>query len=198
MYGRHVIKEYVADILGRIRGPIDILDIGCGHCGDPFNVERPLMGREVRLHGMDFRPREHYGVEERVDSKSGNIEEDPLPFEDSSSLHALVLLLLGRQPPPEFVIGPHVRGFCTDGLAELFEFAGTFKMEKLRGSGFYPFSAPVAKMLSGLLPRYSVSLVALFRKTGEASHYLESLRKIEVESSFRGWTSGIQEASAAG
>lgn len=228
-YGRNVIRDLVVETHHDRQGDLHVLDIGCAACGDLLNIQSALKDRKVILHGLDFRPKEFYGITADIDFKTCNIESEPLPFPDASmdyvicnqiyehckeiffltseiarvlkpggkavigvpnlsSLHSLVMLLLGRQPPPVLVVGPHVRGFCVNGLNDLFEFAGTFHTIAVRGSGFYPFPTPVAKLLAKVFPKYAVSLFGLYEKKGSPADYLATLQKIPVESSFKGWT----------
>lgn len=85
------------------------------------------------------------------------------------SLHNRLLMLLGRQPSSSRMCSAHVRPFSkNDTLAFLDAcFPGGYELEAFRGSQFYPFPVPVARILAGSFPAAAVTIFFLIRKTAE-------------------------------
>jgi len=98
------------------------------------------------------------------------------------SLHNRIFVLLGWQitniaPSTKFVFGNPNRGaisnmsgpyrhltvFSPPALKEMCEFYG-LKVEKMVGSGFYPFTSNIANFLSKIFPTFSVYLIVKVRK----------------------------------
>ena len=106
-----------------------------------------------------------------------------------SSLHNRVMLAFGFQPSSIRTFGPHVRGFTYRQMREFVTFANCFKIERIRGVGFYPVSAtlgaplarlwcgashtPVIVARRGMAPAHDAWLanVRLERTNGQQTHY---------------------------
>lgn len=101
-----------------------------------------------------------------------------------ASLHSRVMLVLGMQPSPIGVLGPHVRGFTQGGFREFVEADGYFELLEVRGSNFYPLPPPLAKPASRLLPGLSVSIFFLCRRTGKAGRFIETLESRFFETDY--------------
>jgi SAM-dependent methyltransferase len=93
-----------------------------------------------------------------------------------ASLHNVISLILGMQPisyhVSEVQVGNFLRGvethghikvFTLPGIKDLFNYHG-FRVEAVKGSGFYPFPDLISSFLSKLIPRYSVFLTLKARK----------------------------------
>ena len=98
-----------------------------------------------------------------------------------ASLHNRILLALGRQPSPLKSNSAHVRGFTKGDIAEFMEscFPGGYRIEKFRGSNFYPFPAFVARPLAKVIPTMAWGLFFLLAKQRE--YHGEFLRYPVVE-----------------
>jgi SAM-dependent methyltransferase len=101
-----------------------------------------------------------------------------------ASLHSRVMLLLGMQPSPVEVLGPHVRGFTKGGFTRFITAGGFFEVKKVRGSNFYPFPAWAARPLARLFPTLSVSLFFLCVRTGKAGTFIQVLNDLFFETEF--------------
>jgi len=101
-----------------------------------------------------------------------------------ASLHNRLLLLFGEQPTAIDVLGPHVRGFTAGGLTRLVEANGFFHVERTAGGNFYPFPPPISKWLSRLLPRMSVGLFVLARRSQREGRFIDVLDLKQYESVF--------------
>ncbi len=88
-----------------------------------------------------------------------------------ASLHNRILLLFGDQPSSIELLGPHVRGITVAGFRRFIEADGIFRIEQVRGSNFYPLPPALSRLLSAALPRLSVSLFFLIRKTPGAGRF---------------------------
>jgi SAM-dependent methyltransferase len=104
-----------------------------------------------------------------------------------ASLHSRAMLLLGLQPSPIEVLGPHVRGYTKGGLSRFLTAGGFFDLLEVRGANFYPFPPAVAKPLSRVFPTLSVSLFFRCRRTDKEGVFLDVLREHSFETEyFRG------------
>jgi SAM-dependent methyltransferase len=85
------------------------------------------------------------------------------------SLHNRFLLLLGKQPTQHKVCSAHVRPFSkADTLAFLEAcWPGGYELSAFRGSQFYPFSRPLARLLADHLPTFAFTIFFMIRKTKE-------------------------------
>ena len=92
-----------------------------------------------------------------------------------ASLHSRVMLLLGMQPSPIEVLGPHVRGFTRGGFERFIRADGYFEVLAVRGSNFYPFPPAVARPLARALPAMSVSLFFACLRTQKPGRFAEVL-----------------------
>ena len=104
-----------------------------------------------------------------------------------ASLHSRAMLLLGLQPSPIEVLGPHVRGFTKGGFIRFVTAGGYFEVAEVRGSNFYPFPAPLAKPMARLFPTFAVSLFFLCKRTAKAGRFIQVLDENFFETEyFRG------------
>jgi len=78
-----------------------------------------------------------------------------------------------------------VRGFTRDGIKELIEVGGVFKLVKLYGGNFYPFSRRFATVLAKLFPTLAVSIFFDFQKV-ENKEYLDLFENNFFETNFKG------------
>jgi len=93
------------------------------------------------------------------------------------SLHNRLTMMCGGHPISIELLGPHVRGFTAPAVRRLIEADGYFKILQMRASNFYPFPPPISKVLSRILPTFSVCLFFLAErqmKKGEFIHVLDS------------------------
>lgn len=96
-----------------------------------------------------------------------------------AAFHNRILLMCGRQPTCIHPSGMHVRGFTYQGLAEVVEFKGVYRIVDHQGRVFFPFPRRIALRLARLFPAGCSSLFVLCEKRGAASGYLdlEALQK---------------------
>ena len=85
-----------------------------------------------------------------------------------ASAHNRFLLALGRQPTPIKVFCEHVRGFTARSLQELAMASRDFQLVARVGSGFYPLTPGLGRVLASLWPGGSVYTVVLLRRHSEA------------------------------
>lgn len=81
-----------------------------------------------------------------------------------ASLHNRVLLAFGRQPTSIRTFGPHVRGYTLRELIGLLELSGGLAVQRVRGVGFYPLPARLARPLASLFTDASHTPVVVARK----------------------------------
>lgn len=99
-----------------------------------------------------------------------------------ASLHNRLLLAVGRQPTAIMLDSAHVRGFTAPGFRRLLDraSAGVLRIEKRRGSNFYPMPAFIARPMARLMPGMAVSSFFLVRKVaaydGQILRYLADSR----------------------
>lgn len=104
-----------------------------------------------------------------------------------ASLHSRVMLLMGMQPSPVEVLGPHVRGFTRGGFARFARAGGFFSVRAVRGANFYPFPPLLARPLARALPTFAVSLFFLCVRTEKEGSFLQVLDERAFETPyFRG------------
>lgn len=101
-----------------------------------------------------------------------------------ASLHNRVLLAFGQQPSAIHVLGAHVRGFTRRGLKEFVEADGYFRVVESRGSNFYPFPPPAARLLSRWLPSLAVGLFVRGERTEQPGLFTEVLRARRLETPY--------------
>lgn len=101
-----------------------------------------------------------------------------------ASLHSRAMLLVGMQPSPIEVLGPHVRGFTKGGFVRFVTAGGYFEVKEVRGSNFYPFPGWAAKPLARLIPSLSVSLFFLSVRTARAGRFISVLDEHPFETEF--------------
>ncbi len=92
-----------------------------------------------------------------------------------ASLHSRVMLLLGMQPSPIDVLGPHVRGFTKGGLVSFLTTGGFFEVEKVKGANFYPFPPAIARLKARFAPTFAVSLFLYCRRTEKEGRFIQVL-----------------------
>jgi SAM-dependent methyltransferase len=95
-----------------------------------------------------------------------------------SSLHNRVMLAFGFQPSSIRTFGPHVRGFTFRQMREFIEFGGCYRIERVRGVGFYPLSAAVGSPLAALWSGGCHTPVIVARRLASRDHapWLTSIR----------------------
>lgn len=108
-----------------------------------------------------------------------------------ASFHNRLLLLAGRHPTQHKMVSAHVRPFSRPDT-ELFLqscFPGGYELVAFAGSQFYPFPAPVARLLAGTFPGAAFSIFFLIRKT-RAYHdeFARYPARAQLETNF--WTGG--------
>ena len=101
-----------------------------------------------------------------------------------ASLHNRFLLMLGMQPTPIRVFGPHVRAFTYGSFKQFFEMGGYFKVESVKGGNFYPFNKTLARVLSKIFPKMSVSIFLKIRRTNKEGCYIDQMRNGMFETNF--------------
>jgi SAM-dependent methyltransferase len=101
-----------------------------------------------------------------------------------ASLHSRIMLLLGMQPSPIQVLGPHVRGFTKKGFKSFVEEGGYFRVKQIAGSNFYPFPAFPAKLLAKLFPGFAVSLFFACERTPGEGNFIDLLSENFFETPF--------------
>lgn len=103
------------------------------------------------------------------------------------ALHNRLAFLFGLQPSQMKSYSAHVRGFGPREIPRFFSvcFPGGFRLELYRGPQFYPFSKPVARLLSRLFPGLSHSSFYLMRKDRPyRSEFLEHPVEARLETPF--------------
>jgi methionine biosynthesis protein MetW len=100
-----------------------------------------------------------------------------------ASWHNRLLLLFGRQPTSIRLLGPHVRAYTKESLEKTLSQYGGFTLERFAGSNFYPWPAPLAKLLARIFPNSAVSIFLAFKKTGPAS--FEKFLATGLETNFK-------------
>ena len=85
------------------------------------------------------------------------------------SLHNRFLLLAGRQPTQHKVCSAHVRPFSKGDTVAFLNacFPGGYVLAQFRGAQFYPFPAPVSRLLANLFPTFAFTIFFMIRKTAE-------------------------------
>lgn len=104
-----------------------------------------------------------------------------------ASLHNRLLLGVGRQPTSIRLDSAHVRGFTHGGFRRLLDSAapGVLRMERHRGSNFYPFPSVLARALARVWPAMAVSSFFLVRKVGAyGGQVLEFVRDARFETNY--------------
>jgi len=85
-----------------------------------------------------------------------------------------LLLLFGRQPMCNAILGPHVRCFTTKGLADFLKLNQDFELVAVTGATLYPFPYPIVKYGAPYFP-------------GLASYAFYLLKKVRHSSTQSGW-----------
>jgi SAM-dependent methyltransferase len=95
-----------------------------------------------------------------------------------SSLHSMLFIIMGQQPPTVHLIDKqvgnflrgtdvswpgHVKAFNIPALRDLAEIYG-FRVERIEGFGVYFFPKPVQRLISKALGRYAIYLTVRIRK----------------------------------
>lgn len=81
-----------------------------------------------------------------------------------ASLHNRVLLALGSQPTSIRAIGPHVRGYTLGELAALLTLGDVMICRQVRGVGFYPLPAIIARPLARVWAGASHTIILVAQK----------------------------------
>jgi SAM-dependent methyltransferase len=99
-----------------------------------------------------------------------------------ASAHNRVLLALGRQPTSIRTLGVHVRGYTLRELLGLVSLGGVFKLHAVRGVGFYPLPARLARPFARVWTHASHTVVVTARKVRElAVSPWDAYRQEEIE-----------------
>jgi len=93
-------------------------------------------------------------------------------------------LLLGEQPTCIKLLGPHIRGLTYPGFKSFIECEGYFKIEKIKGAGFYPFSEKLSKILAEIFPTFSNSLFFKIKRTNKKGLFINVLKNRFFETNF--------------
>lgn len=81
-----------------------------------------------------------------------------------ASLHNRLLLALGLQPTAIRTFGPHVRGFTLRELRGFVEHGGGLAIERVAGTGLYPFPAAWGRLPNRIWPGAAVISIVVARK----------------------------------
>lgn len=84
-----------------------------------------------------------------------------------ASLHNRILLAIGRQPTSIRTLGVHVRGYTVSEMLGLITLGGAFEVTAVKGVGFYPLSARLARPLAAAWAGGSHTMVVVARKTDD-------------------------------
>jgi SAM-dependent methyltransferase len=84
-----------------------------------------------------------------------------------ASFHNRLLLLLGVQPTQHKLCSAHVRPFSKHDTLKFLEacFPGGYRLRRFAGSQFYPFPAPMARVMSRAFPAAAFSIFFLLQKS---------------------------------
>lgn len=77
-----------------------------------------------------------------------------------------VLLLLGRQPLCNAIVGPHLRCFTTSGFIDFLKSNPNFELVEVTGATLYPFPYPIVKYGAPCFPGLSSYAFFLLKKVG--------------------------------
>lgn len=83
-----------------------------------------------------------------------------------AAFHNRILMLAGRQPTQLKNASAHVRGYTKHDMLHFVNscFPKGYDLENFKGSNFYPFPGPIAKVLSTIFPNMSWGIFLLFKK----------------------------------
>lgn len=102
-----------------------------------------------------------------------------------ASLHNRFLLLFGLQPTCVRPIGPHIRGLTFLEAKKFVSINKLYKIEKITGCGFYPFTGKAAKFLSFIFPSLSHTTIILAKKNDNKNKtWLEIIKEKSEQTSF--------------
>lgn len=101
-----------------------------------------------------------------------------------AAFHNRILLLLGKQPACMKTVSAHVRGFTKQGMIELVESGGFFRLSSYEGSNFYPFSPVFSKVLVKLFPSFSVSIFFRFVRTEKIGNIIDAFGLESLETNY--------------
>lgn len=189
------------------RTPPELFGIEC----HPANIEQAL-GRGIQVASLDLE-REELPFEDgsfdvvvanqilehtkeiffivselaRVTTEGGTLI---IGVPNLASLHNRVALAAGLQPPAIRVLGPHVRGFTRNGLAEFVEAGTAFALSEVRGANFYPFPSPISRWLARLIPSLAVGSFYQLHRTRAVDRFPELLSELDLETPYFRGSSG--------
>ena len=101
-----------------------------------------------------------------------------------ASLHSRLMLLLGLQPSPVQMLGPHVRGFTIKGFTDFVEHGGYFRVLETRASNFYLVPPRMAAAGANWLPSMAVSFFLRCERTNRHGRFSEFLDWSGLETPF--------------
>lgn len=116
-----------------------------------------------------------------------------------ASLHNRVLLSLGIQPTQHKLCSAHVRPFSKGDTLKFLDacFPGGYALSRFAGSQFYPFPAPVARILSRMFPTAAFSIFFLLEKRRVyVDEFVRYPAAAHLETNF--WTGPIDTGSQYG
>ena len=82
------------------------------------------------------------------------------------------------------LLGPHVRGITRPSFERFIATDGYFSLVEVRGTGFYPLPATLARPLSRLVPTLSVSLIMRIVRTGKSGAFADVLKTRFFETNY--------------
>ena len=85
-----------------------------------------------------------------------------------ASLHNRLLLMAGRQPTSIRTLDPHVRGYTWGEIRKFVALGDGFRIERMRGVGFYPLPTPWTKLPCALWPGASHTTIVVARRGAES------------------------------
>lgn len=98
--------------------------------------------------------------------------------------HDRLAILMGNQPTCLKTLGPHVRGYTVPSFKKFIECDGFFKIDRFKGSGFYPFPANCARFLSRIFPSFSTAVFFDIKRTSKPGTFMEVLNSRFFETNF--------------
>lgn len=101
-----------------------------------------------------------------------------------ASFHNRLLLMFGKQPTCIKMFSAHLRGYTYKDFKTYIETDGYFEVLDVKGSNFYPFPACIAKILSKIFPKASVSIFIMIRRTEKEGKFIDVLRTRFLETNY--------------
>jgi ubiquinone/menaquinone biosynthesis C-methylase UbiE len=105
------------------------------------------------------------GEMDRVTRKGGYIV---IGIPNLAALHNRMLILVGRQPLCNEIVGPHVRCFSHKAFLKFLKENHNFRLVSFMGATIYPFPYPFVEIAAKYFPAFSANTFYLLQKVG---HY---------------------------